>query len=85
MKKTKKMTICALMSALGVVILYLASLFSTIDLSVSLLAAFIVLIVLWELGLRAALSVYAVTSIISILLLPMTLPLKVRALAWILI
>lgn len=70
MKKTKKMTICALMSALGVVILYLASLFSTIDLSVSLLAAFIVLIVLWELGLRAALSVYAVTSIISILLLP---------------
>ena len=70
MKKTKKLTICAMMSALSVVILYLASLFNAIDLSVSLLASFIILITVMELGVKCALSVYISSSFLSLLLLP---------------
>ena len=70
MKKTKKLTVSSLMVATGVVILYFASLFSALDLSISLLASLIILIVQIELGIKYSLSVYAATSLISLLILP---------------
>ena len=70
MKKTKKLTLSAMMVSLSVAVLYLASLFTTIDLSVSLIASFILLITLFELGLKYALWVYSAASLLSLLLLP---------------
>ena len=70
MKKTKKLTVSSMMVATGVVILYFASLFSALDLSISMLASLIILIVQTELGIRYSLSVYAATSLISLLILP---------------
>ena len=50
--------------------LYLASFFTTIDLSVSLVASLIILLTVEELGYKAAFSVYISTSLLSFLLLP---------------
>jgi hypothetical protein len=70
MKRTKKLTVSAMMCALSVVILYLASFFTTIDLSVSLIASLIMLLTVEELGYKAAFSVFVSTSLLSFLLLP---------------
>ena len=70
MRKTKKISICAVLSALGVVILYLGSFIEVLDMSVACIASLIIMFCVAELGYAAALSVYAVISIISFLILP---------------
>ena len=70
MKKTKKLTVCAVLAALGVAILYVGSFMEILDLSVSLAASLIVLFCVEELGNKSALSVYAVISTLSFILLP---------------
>ncbi len=70
MKKTKKITLCALLASLGVVIMYLGAFFEVLDMSVAAIASLIILFCLAEFGLAASLSVYAVMSVISFLILP---------------
>lgn len=70
MKKTKKIAISAILAALGVVILYLGALIEVLDLSVALLASFLILFCIVELGSSASVSVYFVTALLSLLLLP---------------
>jgi len=70
MKKTKKIAIAAILAAFGVVILYLGALIEVIDLSVALLASFLILFCMVELGRSVSLSVYFVTALLSFLLLP---------------
>lgn len=65
MSKTKKIAICAMMSALGTTILYVGSLFGVLDISAACISSFIVLFVLVEMGMRYSLCVYAVTSVLS--------------------
>jgi len=65
MSKTKKIAICAMMSALGASIMYVGSLFGVFDISAACISSFIVLFVLIELGTRYSLCVYAVTSVLS--------------------
>lgn len=57
-------------SALCVVFLFVGSLFQTLDLSAAAIASIIVLIAYIELGKGWSLGVYAVASLLSLLLLP---------------
>ena len=70
MKNTKKLAFSAIISSLAVVFLYIGALFDVLDLSVAALASLCVLWVMVEFGTRWALSVYAVTSVLALLRLP---------------
>lgn len=74
MKKTKKIAISAILAAFGVVILYLGALIEVLDLSVALLASFLILFCMVELGSSASVSVFFVTALLSLLLLPNKTP-----------
>ena len=66
----KKISFCAIMSALGCAILYLGSLIEVMDMSMAAIASFLVVICMIEMGGYAPLLVYASTSLLSFLLLP---------------
>lgn len=68
MKSTKILSVSALMAALCVVILALGSLMESLDISLSIIAGLVVMILATEYGDRTALSVFAVVSVISVLL-----------------
>ena len=68
--RTRKLAASAVLSALGVVLLYLASLFETIDLSITMLVSFLSAFAVEELRGRYPVLIYAVTGILSLLLLP---------------
>lgn len=70
MKRTKKITYAALFSALGVVILLLASVMQMADIAVSMLASAIIMLALIELGQSFAIMIYLATSLLSLLFLP---------------
>ena len=70
MRKTKKISVCAMLTAIGVVILYLGSVFEIMDLTISCAAALAVFLCAWELGVKYALAVYAATSMLAIMLVP---------------
>ena len=74
MKKTKKIALSAILAAFGVIILYLGALVDVLDLSVAILASFLILFCTAELGYSTALSVWLVTSLLSLLLLPNKAP-----------
>ena len=70
MKSTKKLAFAALMAALGVVFMYVGALFEILDISTSAMASICVLLVLTELGMRYAWMTFAVTGVLSMILLP---------------
>lgn len=70
MKKTKQLTFCAIMSALGVVILLLGSVLEIFDLCSVLIAAILIFVVCEELGNAKAMATYAVCMILSFLIVP---------------
>ncbi len=61
-------SICAMMAALCVVILALGSLVESLDISLAILAGLVVLIVATEYADRVGFSVFAVVSVLSLLL-----------------
>lgn len=69
-KKTKKLTLGAMLAAIGAVLLLIGSLFQVIDLSMAAIASFVCVIAVIELGTNWAWSVYATVGIISVLLRP---------------
>lgn len=70
MSKTKKLTLSAIFTAVGVVILYLGCFFQTIDLSICAAASLIIVMATLEFGAKTAFAIYAATSILAIMLLP---------------
>lgn len=68
--KTKVLAVCSLFSALGVIILYMGALIEVIDLSMAFIASLIVMAAVIELGGMYPWLIYAVTSALSLLLLP---------------
>lgn len=70
MKKTKYLAFCALMGALGVVILLVGSLFEIFDLCAVLIASILIFVVCEELGNGAGMLTYVVCAVIAFLLLP---------------
>lgn len=73
-KSTKRLTLCAVMVALGVVILSLGSLFEVLDLTTSAFAAMLVVLIVIEIGGFWPWLVYAATGLLALLL-----PLKLAA------
>lgn len=77
---TRLLALCALLSALGVILLYLGALIEVIDLSMALLASLAVIILVIEQGGLYPWLIYAVTSVLSLLLVPNKSPAIVYAL-----
>ncbi len=71
---TKRLTVCAMLSALGVVLLYLGSLIEVLDISMAVIASLTCVIAVIEYGKGAPWSIYGVTSLLSLILLPNKTP-----------
>ena len=71
---TKDLAVCAMLSALGVVLLYLGSFVEIMDMAMAAIASFAVIITVIEYGKGAPWAVYGVTSILSLILLPQKTP-----------
>ena len=69
-EKTKKMTVGAVLSALGVAILFLGSMLETLDLSMAALASFLCVLAVIELGGAYPFMIYAITGILAVILMP---------------
>ena len=63
-----------MMAAVGVVILYLGSFVEVLDISVAVAASLIATVIVIEYGVASAWSVYGVSAILSLLLLPQKFP-----------
>ena len=73
------MALCAVLSALGVVLLYLGSFIEVLDLSVALLASLAIVVLVIERGGAYPWMTYCVTALLSLLLLPNKVPALVYA------
>ena len=69
-QKTKKMTISALMAAMGVALLFIGALIETLDLSMAALASFFCIFAVIEMGGAYPWLIYSVTGVLSIILMP---------------
>ncbi|MBE6688710.1 MAG: hypothetical protein E7588_05470 [Ruminococcaceae bacterium] len=70
MKKSKKTALGGIITALCVVILFLGSFFSTLDLSMSALAGMLLVLAVVEMGDNWAWGIFACASVVSILVIP---------------
>ena len=71
---TKKLAVCAMLAALGVVLLYLGSLVEIVDISMAVIASFFCVFAVIEYGRSAPWLIFAVTGILSVILLPQKTP-----------
>ena len=69
-KTSSLMALCSLTCALSVVIMYLGAIIDVLDLTTAALASLLCIIVIFEAGGAYPWLVYAVTSVLSLLLLP---------------
>lgn len=68
--RTRKLAVSAMLSALGVVILYLGSVINVLDLTMVAIASLFVFFAVIELGTPFQYLIYAVTALLSMFLLP---------------
>ena len=68
--RTKRLSVCALLCALGVTVLYLGSLIELLDACTAAVAALLTVLVTIEYGSRYAWGLYAATALLSLFLLP---------------
>ncbi len=80
MKNTRKVALAGVFVALCVVVLYVGSIFQTLDLSAAALGSIIILVSMIEIGKKWALGIYVSTAILAMLLLPYKSPAAVFAL-----
>ena len=69
-KATRRLAVSALLAALGVVLLLLGSLVQVLDLSMAAIASLLAVFAVIEIGGKYPMLIYAVTSVLSLLLLP---------------
>ena len=74
MRSTKKIALASLCAALGVVCLSIGAFLNVLDMSAALLASFFVMFCLMEMGYGYAFSVFAVISVLALILLPNASP-----------
>ena len=73
-KQTKYLTVSAMLSALGVVILSLGALVEVLDVTTAIVASFLIIYAVIELGGAYPWLIWLVTSSLSIILLPQKTP-----------
>lgn len=71
---TKKLTVCAMLAAIGVVLLYLGAFIEVLDISMAVFASFVCIIAVIEYGGSAPWLIYGVVSLLSLILLPNKTP-----------
>ena len=71
--KTKKLTLGAILSAMGVALLFLGSFIETLDLTMAALASFFCIFAVIELGGAYPWLIFAVTGVLSVVLMPYSL------------
>ncbi len=69
-EKTKKLTLGAVLAAMGVVLLLIGGVIEVLDLSMAALASFFCIFAVIELGGGYPFMIYAVTGILSVILMP---------------
>lgn len=69
-KVTRRLAVSAVLAALGVVLLLLGSLVQVLDLSMAAIASLLVVFAVIEIGGKYPILIYLVTSVLSLLLLP---------------
>ncbi len=72
--KTKQLVVCAMLSALGVVLLYLGAVIQVVDISMAVVASLTCVFAVIEYGKSAPWLVFGVTSVLSLILLPSKAP-----------
>ncbi len=72
-QKTKKMTAGAILSAMGVALLFLGALIETLDLSMAALASFFCIFAVIELKGIYPWLIYAVTGLLAVILMPFSM------------
>ena len=73
-EKTRRLAVCAMLSALGVVLLYLGALVEVIDISMAVVASMLCVFAVIEYSGAYPWMIFGVTGILSILLLPNKTP-----------
>ena len=79
-KGTKQLTVCAMLAALGVILLYLGAMIEVLDISVAVIASLLCVVAVIEYGGGAPWMIYGVTSVLSVILLPNKTPALMYAL-----
>ena len=69
-KNLKKLTVGALLSAIGVAILSIGGIIQTVDLSAAAIVSFICIFAVIEMGSSYAWMIYAVTGILGVIIMP---------------
>lgn len=69
-KSTKKLTVCAMLASLGVILLAVGSVIDVADISMAVIASLLCIIAVIEYGGSAPWMIFGVTAILSLLLLP---------------
>lgn len=70
----KRIVISGVLVALSVIILYVGSMFQTLDLTMSAIVSLLVVVIVIEMGYKYAWFTYLATAILSLLLLPQKSP-----------
>ena len=70
----KRLTVCAMLTALGVIFMGIGALIEVLDISMAVLASICVIIAIIEYGKGAPWMVYAAISVLSLLIIPNKLP-----------
>ncbi len=70
----KRIVICGVLVALSIIILYIGSMFQTLDLTMSAIVSLLVVVIVIEMGYNYAWLTYVATSILSLVLLPQKTP-----------
>ncbi len=78
--KTKRLAVCAMLTSLGVIIVWFGAMVDVLDLCTAALAAMLTIPVVIEYGKAYPWGVYAATSLLSLLLLPSKMPAMVYVL-----
>ena len=71
---TKRLTVCAMLSALGVVLLLVGSMVEVMDIAMAALASLLCIFAVIEYGGSAPWLIFAVTGVLSLVLLPNRTP-----------
>ena len=66
---TKRLTVCAMLSALGVILLWIGSMIEVVDISMAVIASLLCVFAVIEYGGGAPWMVFATTSVLSLILL----------------
>ena len=70
----KRLVVCGVLVALSVIILYIGSMFQTLDLTMSAIVSLLVVVIVIEMGYGYAWLTYVATAVLSLLLLPQKTP-----------